>query len=979
MIVILIIINVYQLSAQSSCTPSLLTQADIDAFPTNYPGCTEITNSVVISSSSDITNLDGLSTVEKIGDNLILFSPNLTSISGLQQLTEVGVNMSVNTGAAILDHSPLKNVEVIGGRLTINSGTNNSYDFSGLRSVAGDFSINNFDGTVDFTTFLALDFIGGFTSISSSSNISGSTFPDFPVLTHIGDQLQISGSFDDLDISGFNALTYLGSTLTIRNMPNVQDISGFGSLEIILDVGSFTNSKGLKIENLDALVDISGFNDLNNTELDIGSLPVLGNLSGFSSLSDSPRIFLDDLPSLTDLNILSNLINVDNLTIQNLDQLSSLSGLASNVTIHECRIQLNDNLSSIEALGFADLSTTSLMNIYLNPLLNDCDVQSICNNLSNFSIVSIHSNAPGCNSTTEIANRCMESELPPENDLCVNAIALNLSVDGTCNQILSSTTNSARNHSPTDCIHETGEEVYFSFTTQDFAGYTIALSGQSKNLVIEVYKGDCNSETFLACGLNNLNVILEGNEPYLIKIYNEVFSEFTDFDICIHPVDQGTLPDEKVGVATISPLNNLHVNGGITLGNSLTEVPGSIRFDGFRFQGNTGLGWVDLSPSNAEYQANDPSPTNEIQLLSKSGSTISLSSGGGSVQDAVDDADNDPSNEIQTLSQSGSTITLSNGGGSVSAQGGAFENVSGTIKSTGGNDDDFVVGSASLPSNNATTEDLFFFDESRASFRVGRLKNSTSWSESNIGFYSFAAGESTSANAIHSSAFGRYNVGGGQSDQWVEDDPLFEIGNGTGEGIDASNAFTVLKKGFTGVKTHAPVSDLHVRHGTRVAFNGLTLENDSTNLSFRLFTNASGNFKLIGVDPLVPVGTIDKVSGVYTANSDARLKEELENLPFDWEKFMKLMPLIYEFKNDKSDRKYIGMLAQEVKKIYPEMVTYDRESDTYQMDYSSFGVIAIKAIQEQQKKIEGLERKIEIDLIHIDRRIKELESLGENK
>lgn len=62
----------------------------------------------------------------------------------------------------------------------------------------------------------------------------------------------------------------------------------------------------------------------------------------------------------------------------------------------------------------------------------------------------------------------------------------------------------------------------------------------------------------------------------------------------------------------------------------------------------------------------DADPANEIQTMSKTGSTVTLSNGGGSYTDEVNDADADASNELQTLSRAGSTITLSNGGGDVS-------------------------------------------------------------------------------------------------------------------------------------------------------------------------------------------------------------------------------------------------------------------------------------------------------------------------
>ncbi len=61
----------------------------------------------------------------------------------------------------------------------------------------------------------------------------------------------------------------------------------------------------------------------------------------------------------------------------------------------------------------------------------------------------------------------------------------------------------------------------------------------------------------------------------------------------------------------------------------------------------------------------DLSTTNEIQTISKAGSTVTLSNGGGSFTDAVDDADASVTNELQTLNLAGVNLTLSNGGGTV--------------------------------------------------------------------------------------------------------------------------------------------------------------------------------------------------------------------------------------------------------------------------------------------------------------------------
>ena len=61
--------------AQSPCLPdgiSFTTQAQIDSFQINYPGCTEIEGQVYIN-SEDISNLNGLSQISAIGGHLKIF------------------------------------------------------------------------------------------------------------------------------------------------------------------------------------------------------------------------------------------------------------------------------------------------------------------------------------------------------------------------------------------------------------------------------------------------------------------------------------------------------------------------------------------------------------------------------------------------------------------------------------------------------------------------------------------------------------------------------------------------------------------------------------------------------------------------------------------------------------------------------------------------------------------------------------------
>ncbi|MES2776416.1 MAG: tail fiber domain-containing protein [Bacteroidota bacterium] len=105
--------------------------------------------------------------------------------------------------------------------------------------------------------------------------------------------------------------------------------------------------------------------------------------------------------------------------------------------------------------------------------------------------------------------------------------------------------------------------------------------------------------------------------------------------------------------------------------------------------------------------------------------------------------------------------------------------------------------------------------------------------------------------------------------------------------------------------------------------------------------------------------------GNYELFSDRRLKTNIEPLPSILEKISQLKPVVYEMKNDNPNHERVqGFIAQEVKPLFPTLVrqiNYKSRSgesikDFNTMNYSSFGVLAIKALQEQWKQIQDLEK-----------------------
>lgn len=191
-------------------------------------------------------------------------------------------------------------------------------------------------------------------------------------------------------------------------------------------------------------------------------------------------------------------------------------------------------------------------------------------------------------------------------------------------------------------------------------------------------------------------------------------------------------------------------------------------------------------------------------------------------------------------------------------------------------------------------------------------------------------------------------------------DRLFTVGNGT-SATNRSNALTILKSGNACLSCSDPGdSKLKIKQTVTGGGNvgGLKLEN-ATGAGWEFFVFANGNLSLYYNGNIR--GTYSNSSGVYSATSDRRLKKNIKPLESILEKVLKLNPSSYIYRDDKFMTPQIGMIAQEVAPLFPELVS---EPDTenasvYTLDYSGFGILAIKAIQEQQQLIQALEARIE--------------------
>jgi len=259
--------------------------------------------------------------------------------------------------------------------------------------------------------------------------------------------------------------------------------------------------------------------------------------------------------------------------------------------------------------------------------------------------------------------------------------------------------------------------------------------------------------------------------------------------------------------------------------------------------------------------------------------------------------------------------------------------------------------------------------------------------------------------SYNATAVGRWNTDNGTTDSWVSSDPLFMIGNGyqVGSSIVRRNAVTVLKSGAVGIMVNPPAYTLDVNGEIASrAYNGLRIRgssystiirNDGSDFyllatlsgdpdgtwstlrpfSFNLSTGNTyvggqaltvihgGNVGIGTVSPsykLTVNGTAWCSSGAWTG-SDVRWKENIMPLTNVLTQIADLNPVTYNLKTDEfpqlgfEEGKQVGLVAQDVELIYPELVRTD-DNGFKSVSYEKLSVILLEAVKEQQQQIDEL-------------------------
>ncbi len=153
-----------------------------------------------------------------------------------------------------------------------------------------------------------------------------------------------------------------------------------------------------------------------------------------------------------------------------------------------------------------------------------------------------------------------------------------------------------------------------------------------------------------------------------------------------------------------------------------------------------------------------------------------------------------------------------------------------------------------------------------------------------------------------------------------------------------------------------PTTDLHIKqNGNAITpgSSGIRFEESGGTTQWQQWAGGSDlNFAFNGTR----LGYINDANGAYVTTSDRRVKTNILPMGNVLSGVMQLRPVTYYYTHHTEGSVSNGFIAQEVMEIFPQLVYHSEgEDDQLALAYSDFGILAIKAVQEQQAQIEKLQ------------------------
>jgi hypothetical protein len=181
-------------------------------------------------------------------------------------------------------------------------------------------------------------------------------------------------------------------------------------------------------------------------------------------------------------------------------------------------------------------------------------------------------------------------------------------------------------------------------------------------------------------------------------------------------------------------------------------------------------------------------------------------------------------------------------------------------------------------------------------------------------------------------------------------------GDFAGEG-NTTGAFNLFLGSGAGYNNTTGSSNIYIGHPglafrnesntIRIGYQGVGNGEQSVTYIAGIYGNISSSSLPVFVNSLGQLGT---------QSSSLRFKERVQDMGGSTDRLMSLRPVTFFYKPDYADGErnlQYGLIAEEVAKVYPELVTYDSEGKPYSVRYQYLSTMLLNEVQKQYRRAEA--------------------------
>ena len=166
---------------------------------------------------------------------------------------------------------------------------------------------------------------------------------------------------------------------------------------------------------------------------------------------------------------------------------------------------------------------------------------------------------------------------------------------------------------------------------------------------------------------------------------------------------------------------------------------------------------------------------------------------------------------------------------------------------------------------------------------------------------------------------------------------------------------------------------------------GQNLETGSNNIDIGNFGGSSAESRTIriGIQGTQTVTYIAGISGSLVTGdavvvsstgklgivmSSARYKRDIQNMDARSASLMRLRPVTFRYKDDPAGTLQYGLVAEEVEKLYPELVTHSADGQVQSVRYSMLTAMLLNELQKQARQMADENRQLAAEVAELKAR-----------